>query len=91
MSGARTLRGVRALLIAVFCLLVLAPAPAGAGATSASDVVVAAGVADPLAGLQAPGDTVTLSDERTTTRWAHAQELAKIHASPTTGARTITR
>ncbi|MEA2150976.1 MAG: hypothetical protein QOD69_2806 [Solirubrobacteraceae bacterium] len=91
MSGARTLRGVRASLILCLLALALAPAPAGAQAPNAPDAVVAAGVADPLAGLQAPGDTVTLSDERTTTRWAHAQELAKIRASPTTGARTITR
>lgn len=93
MSGARTLRGVRAPLVAVLCLLALAATggTAGAQAPAAADAVVAADAADPLAGLLAPGDTVTLSDERTTTRWAHAQELTEIRASPATGARTIAR
>jgi L,D-transpeptidase catalytic domain len=44
--------------------------------------VVAAGVADPLAGLRRPGDTVTLSDEAGTTRWAHAQETSVIRGAP---------
>jgi len=46
------------------------------------NTVVAADAEDPLAELQHPGDTVLLSDEQGTTRWAHAQDTAKIHSSP---------
>jgi hypothetical protein len=51
--------------------------------------VVAAGASDPLARLDRPGDRVRLSDERRTTRWAHAQERARIYSAPRRDARTI--
>jgi L,D-transpeptidase catalytic domain len=67
--------------------------PAGAAAQTpvGADDVVAPGTEDPLAGLAAPGATVILSDERTTTRWAHAQGTARIRSEPSATARTITR
>jgi hypothetical protein len=61
---------------------VLMPAGAVAKAPIRPDPVVAAGVQDPLAGLRQPGDGVVLSDERRTTRWAHAQEIAAIRSEP---------
>jgi L,D-transpeptidase-like protein len=67
------------------------PAAASAQATAGAAAVVAPGTEDPLAGLVASGDTVTLSDERDTTRWAHAQATARIRSEPRAGARTITR
>jgi hypothetical protein len=81
-------RLVRALGWTVGCALALAPAPAGA---QAADAVVAATATEPLAGLQAAGDTVRLSDELQTTRWAHAQDQSRILSSPSTTASTITR
>jgi lipoprotein-anchoring transpeptidase ErfK/SrfK len=59
------------------------PAPANA--------VVAPGVVDPLAGLAEPGNTVILSDEQRTTRWAHAQATARIRSAPRNAARSIAR
>lgn len=69
----------------------LAPAVAGAQVPETPDLVVAAGAEDPLAGLQQPGDRVLLSDEKRTTRWANAQDTAKIRSEPRGRARTIAR
>ena len=65
-------------------------APAVAAA-DAPRTVVAADAADALAGLAKPGDTVVLSDEERTTRWAHAQETARIRAAPRRGAAAVGR
>jgi hypothetical protein len=69
----------------------LTPAAAQAQAPESSNAVVAAGAQDPLAGLKRPGDTVVLSDEQRTTRWAHAQEISRILSAPRRGARPIAR
>jgi lipoprotein-anchoring transpeptidase ErfK/SrfK len=53
--------------------------------------VVAPGSPDPLARLRKPGDTVVLSDEQRTTRWAHAQETATIRSAPGRYARSVGR
>ncbi len=76
-------------------VLALLPAPA-VGAAQVPDpdppnTVVAPAAQDPLAGLVEPGDAVILSDEKTTTRWVHAQETTKILAEPRRGARAVTR
>jgi len=71
-------------VLAAWC----APAVAAADAPT---TVVAADAADALAGLAKPGDTVVLSDEERTTRWAHAQETAKIRSAPRRGAATVGR
>lgn len=55
------------------------------------NAVVAAGAPDPLARLDRPGDRVRLSDERRTTRWAHAQARATIYAAPRRDARALGR
>lgn len=68
-----------------------APAVAVAQAPDPPNTVVAPDAQDPLADLVDPGDTVILSDEQRTTRWAHAQETAKIFAEPRRGARTVAR
>ncbi|MDP2711441.1 MAG: L,D-transpeptidase [Solirubrobacteraceae bacterium] len=76
-----------------------APAPAPAAETTSPPEhvrpdptkVVAAGVREPLELLQAPGDEIKLSDEKRTTRWAHAQSTVVIRQSPRTGARTMGR
>jgi hypothetical protein len=74
-------------------LLAVALVPAGAHAQDPAppNTVVAPEAEDPLADLESPGDTVVLSDEQTTTRWAHAQETTKILSEPRAGARSITR
>lgn len=69
----------------------LALAPGTAGAVGSPDTVVPAGSADPLYGLQRPGDTVRLSDEVQVTRWAHVQEEAPIRTAPLLGARPVGR
>jgi hypothetical protein len=46
---------------------------------------------EPLDLLQTAGDEIKLSDEKLITRWVNAQALAKIHLSPQTSSRTITR
>jgi hypothetical protein len=51
---------------------------ATAGVSGSPHGLVAAGTGDPLAVLRRPGDTVLLSDEKLTTRWAHAQDTSKI-------------
>jgi len=48
-------------------------------------------VKEPLAVLIEPGSEQKLSDEKTITRWAHAQALSKVLSQPRRGARTITR
>lgn len=53
--------------------------------------LVAAGTADPLAVLRRPGDTVLLSDEQRTTRWAHAQDTSRILSAPRRSARSVAR
>jgi hypothetical protein len=53
--------------------------------------VVPAAEPEPLDLLQTAGDEIKLSDENLITRWAHAQATAKIHLSPQTSSRTITR
>jgi hypothetical protein len=67
---------------------------AGVTAAPASEnpqAVVAAGTSEPLARLKKPGDTVVLSDERRTTRWAHVQERSKIRSAPRGSSRSIGR
>jgi lipoprotein-anchoring transpeptidase ErfK/SrfK len=74
-------------------LLTAAHAPAAAPAQDPTppNTVVSPDAEDPLADLQAPGDTVVLSDEQTTTRWAHAPETTKILAEPRAGTRAVAR
>jgi len=76
---------------AVTCLVLVAAPSAPAGTAPSSGPVVAAGIPDPLAGLEAAGDSVMLSDEKRTTRWAHAQSTANILTAPVSNARPITR
>jgi L,D-transpeptidase-like protein len=67
---------------------------AGVAAARASEnehAVVAAGTSEPLAALKKPGDTVVLSDERRTTRWAHVQERSKIFSAPRRDSRSLGR
>jgi hypothetical protein len=67
---------------------------AGVAAAQVSDgprAVAAAGTSDPLAVLHRPGDMVLLSDERRTTRWAHAQDTSKILSAPHRGAGSLGR
>jgi len=73
------------------CAVALAPAVAAAQAPAPASTVVAADAQNPLAGLRNPGDAVTLSDERTITRWAHAQETAKVRSAPRRAARAVAR
>jgi lipoprotein-anchoring transpeptidase ErfK/SrfK len=70
--------------------LAFAPAVAQAEDPTPPNTVVAPDAEDPLAGLVMPADTVILSDELTTTRWAHAQETTPIRAEPRPDARAIT-
>ncbi len=53
--------------------------------------VVPAKVDDPLELLQSPGDKIVLSDERSTTRWAHANETSKIRRYMRSRSPSITR
>lgn len=46
---------------------------------------------DPMENLVEPGATVTLSDEKRITRWAHAAETEPVRVSPSSSARTITK
>lgn len=86
-------------LLAVGLVPAVAAAGQDAGSKSESDrsseskrtQVVKAGTSEPLAELEQAGDVVKLSDERKVTRWAHAQENAKIRREPRGSARTITR
>jgi lipoprotein-anchoring transpeptidase ErfK/SrfK len=55
------------------------------------DKPVDPGVKEPLSVLVEPGSEQKLSDEKTITRWAHAQALSKVLSEPRRGARTITR
>jgi lipoprotein-anchoring transpeptidase ErfK/SrfK len=75
------------------CALGLTPAMAAgqASAPAPPSTVVAPDAKDALAGLKNPGDTVFLSDERTVTRWAHAQQTAKIRGEPRPDARAVAR
>lgn len=71
--------------------MALMPAIARAQDPTPPNTVVSPDAEDPLADLQTPGDTVVLSDEQTTTRWAHAQETTAIRAQPSGNARTIAK
>jgi lipoprotein-anchoring transpeptidase ErfK/SrfK len=62
-----------------------------AGAIDSRDAVVPASSADPLYGLERPGDAVRLSDEVQLTRWAHAQEEAPVLSEPLLSARPVGR
>jgi lipoprotein-anchoring transpeptidase ErfK/SrfK len=73
------------------CAVALGLAPAVAAAQAPASAVVAPAAQSPLAGLKNPGDTVILSDERTTTRWAHVQETAKVRSEPRRAARAVAR
>ncbi len=46
---------------------------------------------DPMENLVEPGSSVTLSDEQTITRWAHATETEPIRVAASSSAPTITR
>lgn len=72
-------------------VLALMPAVARAQDPTPPNTVVAPEAEDPLADLVKAGDTVVLSNEQTTTRWAHAQETTKILAAPRVGARSVAR
>jgi lipoprotein-anchoring transpeptidase ErfK/SrfK len=71
--------------------IALALASGTAGAVDSRDAVVPADSADPLYGLQRPGDAVRLSDEVQVTRWAHAQEKAPVLDEPLLSARPVGR
>jgi len=80
------------LLAIVVALGLAVPCTASADAPTATlGDVVPAGTPDPLAVLTAAGDTVLLSDEVRTTRWAHAQSTARILTAPVSNAKAITR
>jgi hypothetical protein len=68
-----------------------APGVASAEVPERTRAVVVAGASEPLAGLKKRGDAVVLSDERRTTRWANAQEKAKIHTAPRTSSASVGR
>jgi hypothetical protein len=82
----RSARRLRDLAIVLCAVAFAAVAPA-----SASAAIPGPGVFDPLDSLAAPGDTVKLSDERSITRWAHANTLSPIRTAPRTTAHSITR
>ena len=69
----------------------LVPGVASAEIPERTRAVVVAGTSEPLANLRKRGDTVVLSDEQRTTRWAHAQAKAKIHIAPRTSSASIGR
>jgi lipoprotein-anchoring transpeptidase ErfK/SrfK len=68
-----------------------APAVAVPQAAAPASTVVAPDAKNPLAGLRNPADAVSLSDERTITRWAHAQDTARVLSEPRRDARAIAR
>ncbi|MEY2443364.1 MAG: hypothetical protein QOJ46_2790 [bacterium] len=76
-----------ALLTAFVAVAVISPALAGAQTGS----VIPPTVEDPMAEVVEPGQEVTLSDEKTVTRWAHATEVEPIRVSPSLTAPSITR
>ncbi len=92
---AQTIRAAMSRWVAITSLAVLAmsltPAAAAAQAPTNPNTVVAPAERDPLAGLERPGDTVVLSDERRTTRWGYAHETSKILSRPRRGSRSIGR
>jgi len=87
---AATARWRPAVWLAV-CALGITAAMAAAQAPAPPSTVVAAEAKNPLAGLRNPGDAVILSDERSTTRWAHVQETEKVRSEPRRGAPAIAR
>ena len=79
---------ILAATIALLAALATAVAPQTA---LAQTEVAGPTVADPLLDLLEPGQTVVLSDEKTVTRWAHANEPYPIRVKPSARARTVTR
>jgi hypothetical protein len=73
-------------MVGVFAVLAMATS-----AVSGAQAAVAPIGADPMENLVEPGETVTLSDEKKVTRWAHATETSPIRVAPSNSARTITR
>ena len=71
-----------AAIVAATLALWLMPTAVLAQAPDPSDTVVAPDAEDPLADLVEPADTVLLSDEQSTTRWAHAQQTTPIRSEP---------
>jgi hypothetical protein len=69
----------------------LVPGVASAEVPERTRAVVLASTSEPLAGLKKRGDTVVLSDEQRTTRWANAQEKAKIRTAPRTSSAVVGR
>jgi hypothetical protein len=69
----------------------LVPGAASAEVPERTRAVVVAGASEPLAGLKKRGDTVVLSDEQRTTRWANAQAKSKIHIAPRTSSGSVGR
>jgi hypothetical protein len=69
----------------------LVPGVAPAEIPERTRAVVVAGTSEPLSNLRKRGDTVVLSDEQRTTRWAHAQAKARIHTAPRTSSASIGR
>ena len=69
----------------------LVPGVAPAENPERTRAVVAAGTSEPLSNLKKRGDTVVLSDEQRTTRWAHAQAKARIYTAPRTSSASIGR
>jgi len=69
------------------CAAIATISPAMAGAQA----VAPATVADPMAEAVEPGQAVTLSNETTVTRWAHATEPELIRVAPTASAPAITK
>jgi lipoprotein-anchoring transpeptidase ErfK/SrfK len=69
----------------------LVPGVAPAENPERARAVVAAGTSEPLSNLKKRGDTVVLSDEQRTTRWAHAQAKARIYTAPRTSSASIGR
>ncbi|MEA2194383.1 MAG: hypothetical protein QOG42_817, partial [Solirubrobacteraceae bacterium] len=67
----------------------VAQTPAQPAPDTPPDTVVPANATDPLDALAKPGDRALLSDEKTITRWAHAQDNARIRARPSSTARTV--
>jgi hypothetical protein len=78
-------------LLGLLLATALAAPAAHAQRPATPNIVISPSAEDPLAGLEHPGDTVLLSDERRTTRWANAADTTKILSDPRRGARSVAR
>jgi hypothetical protein len=69
----------------------VAVAPVAPAPDTPGDEVVPATALDPLESLQKPDDRALLSDEKTITRWANAQDTSTIRSRPSTSGARVAR